>query len=78
MFSGHWMESELPIIQIDIPDANITTDGIMFLLTVIVLLLLFLVALDIAFSSLYKDSVHLSASIVTSTVAAAAMLQMVY
>lgn len=31
MFSGHWMESELPVIQIDIPDANITTDGIVFI-----------------------------------------------
>ena len=27
MFSGHWMESDLPIIQIDIPDPNITIDG---------------------------------------------------
>lgn len=82
MFSGNWKESNEPRIEFDIPDLNITTKGISICIfsslhTDCYMPSLSHVALDIAFSSLYRDEVPLEEVHMCSTIAAGSMLQMV-
>ncbi|TSM12515.1 Germ cell-less protein-like 1 [Bagarius yarrelli] len=83
MFSGSWKESNMMVIQLEIPDQNIDTEGETRTYTVLSAgsklkpeALCVCVALQVVFGSLYRDDVLIKPSRVVSILAAACMLQL--
>ncbi len=90
MFSGSWKESNETRVTLDIPDLNITREGVVAVVVVVVVVVAAVavwaadiimycisVALNIAFSSLYRDEFPLDEVQMCSIVAASSMLQLV-